>query len=356
MSATHPICSKAIRDLSTVLKSPTLMGHGKGGEVWICLTCYEGVLDDRLYRKLFGGGAHSTGLHQLIQWLNFIVPETRLLPGSPGMITLTSSQRHTVYLWIAVHRRLVYLHENPNVKKLLDDGLYIEKAFPSDLFPALNGNEALYLDAKTRDFKGYTPNGIVAELRGHQVLNTKLSDSLAMSDDLVSFLDGVSSGESEVTEEASSSEEESRQSDNGDDDKDDSVCETMRSDPAKDQVAQAARDSEIHHSDTPGLRKVSKTAGDSALGPMQTPPRGQKRDHEGTPIAVTAASTHKDFYDNTSTTSSQSQGRGHTKTQFAQGMARIPEIERESGTESEKERIKRAETAWINYLQGSHCS
>ena len=230
MSATHPIGYKGVENLSTVRRSPSLMGHGKGGEIWICLTCYEGLLDDKLYRYVFGDGKDPAGLHQLIEWLNFIMPEIRSLPGFPGMITLTSSETHTIYLWVAVHRWVVYLCENPDVKKLLDDGIYVEKAFASDLYPALNGNEALYLDTQTRDFKGYASNGKPAELRWDQVLCTKLSDSLAMSNQLVEILESeavdVSSDESEGPQEGSLGGEESHQSDSGEDEgscNDDSV-------------------------------------------------------------------------------------------------------------------------------------
>lgn len=136
MFTTHSVGFRGEKPLSEVLKSPTIMGYGKGGEIWIYVTCYEGILDGRLYRKILGDGEDPTGLHPLIQWLNFIVLETRSLPGFPGMFTLTSPQRYTVNQWIAVHRRLVYLYENPNVKKLLDDGVYVEKVFPGDVFPA----------------------------------------------------------------------------------------------------------------------------------------------------------------------------------------------------------------------------
>ena len=191
MSVTHPIGFRGEQCLSEVLKSPTLMGYGKRGEIWICLTCYEGVLDDKLHRKVFGG-TEPTGLHQLIQWMNFIMPEIRSVPGFPGILTLTSPQRHTVYLWVAVHQRIVYLSEDPDVQKLLDDGVSPEKAYPSDLFPALNGDEALYLDVETRDFKGYTRSQRIAELRWEQVLERKLSDSLAISDQLVESLENDS--------------------------------------------------------------------------------------------------------------------------------------------------------------------
>ena len=94
-----------------------------------------------------------------------------------------------MYLWVAVYLWFVYLCENLDVKKLLDDGVYVEKAFPRDLFPALNSSEALYLDAGTRDCRDYSPCGQPAELNWSQVLEEKLSDSLKLSDELVEFLE-----------------------------------------------------------------------------------------------------------------------------------------------------------------------
>lgn len=140
-------------------------------------------------QTLLASGDRLARLHQQIEWLNFSVPGTRSLPGFPGIITLTSPQRHTVYLWVAVHLWVFHPCENLDVKKLLDDGVYVEKAFPRDLFPALNSSEALYLDAETRDYRGYSPSGQPAELNWSQILEEKLSDSLKLSDELVEFLE-----------------------------------------------------------------------------------------------------------------------------------------------------------------------
>lgn len=360
MSATHPIGFRGIQNLSTVLRSPTLMGQGKGGEIWICLTCYEGVLDDKLYRKLFGDGTDPAGLHQLIQWLNFIVPETRSLPEFPGTFTLTSPQRHTVYLWVAVHQWVVYLCENPEVKKLLDNGVYVEKAFPSDLFPALNYNEALYLDTETRDFRAYTPNGNTAELRWVQVLNTKLSDSLAMSDQLVEFFESetvdVSSDESEGAYERTFGREGSHQSNSGDDEEDFTVPQTMATTPNREQAARAASNARNRHSGTPVTKIGPDNAQTFTSRAVRTSPRGQKRDYDGTPIAVNAASTHEHLHDSTPMTSSQSQEREPAGTSIVQRVAEGPEIEKDVESEREDRRIKRAKRAWDSYLQGPHCS
>ena len=70
MSATRPIGYRGVVNLSTFRRSPSLMGCGKGGEIWICLTCYEGLLDDKLYRNVFGDEKGPAGLHQLIERLN----------------------------------------------------------------------------------------------------------------------------------------------------------------------------------------------------------------------------------------------------------------------------------------------
>ena len=130
------------------------------------------------------------------------------------MITLTSPHRHTVYLRVAVHRWIVYLCENPKVREELDKGVYVETAFPSVGFPALNSGKALYLDAATRDYKGYAPGGSLAELHWSEVLEKNLSESLALSDDLVAFWErealGTSSEESEGSLKENFDEQESK--------------------------------------------------------------------------------------------------------------------------------------------------
>ena len=59
---------KGEEPLGKTLRSPTLMGYGKGGEIWICVSCYEGVLDDKLYKRLLGNETEQAGPHPLIQW------------------------------------------------------------------------------------------------------------------------------------------------------------------------------------------------------------------------------------------------------------------------------------------------
>lgn len=67
----------------------------------------------------------------------------------------------------------------------------------------MNVDEALYIDEETRDSMGYAPNGKCAQLRWGQVLNTRLSDTLAMSDELVNSVKSeavdVSSDESSLS-------------------------------------------------------------------------------------------------------------------------------------------------------------
>lgn len=357
LSTTRPLGIKGVQSLSVVRRSPTLMGHGKGGEVWICLTCYEGVLNDKLYQNLFGGGLKQTGPPILIEWLNVIVPETRPLLDFPDAFTLTSPQRHTVYLWVAVHRWLVYLCEHQNVKRLLDDGVYVEKAFPSDLFPALNHAEALYLDAETRDFQGRAPSGQAAELKWDQVLNKALSSSLAMSDELVEFLENEAvAGELEGPEEKGFEEDDSNQSDEGsesedednddeedndnekdndneednDEEEDNDKDEEKRDDEAaftvQDVDARAGSMENVAVNDT-GM-KPPLAAGASSTIPKTRPSaiprtatRGKKRDHQGQPIVELT----------TSTTATNDKDR-----------------------ESEA-RSKRAKLAWERYLRSSHC-
>ena len=71
----------------------------------------------------------------------------------------------------------------------------------------MNVDEALYINEETRDSMGYAPNGKCAQLRWRQVLNTRLSDTLSMSDELVNSLKSeavdVSSDESKLEQEGS---------------------------------------------------------------------------------------------------------------------------------------------------------
>ena len=322
------------------------------------MTCYEGILDGRLYRKLFGDGEDPTGLHPLIQWLNFIVPEIRSLPEFPGMFTLSSPQRHTVYLWVAVHRRLVYLCENPDVKRLLDDGVYAEKAFPSDVSPALNGDEALYIDEETRDFKGYAPNGKCAELRWGQVLNTRLSDSLAMSDELVESLEseaaGVSSDESDFEQEGSRQRD--SDGDNNDDDDEDEEVEEGREQENEEQQEEQEEEQEKRQEEGQEEKEqeegqdrstddnVFNNAGTKPPITTETTPSaalepstgGRKRDREGGRIAepVVSSTANNGIDDPT---------HADEGTQF-------------TDSEGEGARRKRAALAWKWYLKSHYCS
>lgn len=70
------------------------------------------------------------------------------------------------------------------MKKLLEDGVRPEEAFPEDLFPASTG-EALYRDAEMRQYRGEVHNGRFAELTWSQVRLKKLSEAMKTSDKLV---------------------------------------------------------------------------------------------------------------------------------------------------------------------------
>ncbi|CAD6581328.1 MAG: hypothetical protein ASARMPRED_000584 [Alectoria sarmentosa] len=130
MSATRPIGYRGVVNLSTFRRSPSLMGCGKGGEIWICLTCYEGLLDDKLYRNVFGD--EKVNEQRLRRCLKNIVdtwqredPQAVFLPGQPifeiaywilgdqrvipnraGKFTLRSFKIYGIELWKA--RRLWY--------------------------------------------------------------------------------------------------------------------------------------------------------------------------------------------------------------------------------------------------------
>lgn len=171
-----------------------------------------------------------------------------------------------------MHFWIVYLCENPNVKQLLDDGRYVEKAFPSDLYPALNSAEALYVDEESRNFRGYSPSGKLAELNWTEVLGKNLSD------DLVEYLENegadTSCEESEASHKESFDEEESRRSeedvDEGEDSGSESGSESPEGSPEQEPDATRAPSSPPKHAlHEPGARYRSEGHILKPLGRLQ---------------------------------------------------------------------------------------
>lgn len=106
---------------------------------------------------------------------------------------MTSSEKHTLELWIAVHRRAAWVYdpEKSAARKLLDEGVDFRTVFPSDFFPDDSG-QAVYRDVASLNFRGYVPNAVVAELTWDQVLGKKLSESLELRNQLVEHVRGTS--------------------------------------------------------------------------------------------------------------------------------------------------------------------
>ena len=354
----------------------------------MCVTCYEGLLDGRLYRIAHGDGIERPKLPRLIEWLHFIVPEIRSLPGSPDVLTLSSPQRHTVYLWVAVHHWVVYLCENPSVKQLLDDGVYVEKAFPRDLFPALNSGEALYLDVQSRDFRGYASNGKLAELAWNQVLEEKLSDSLRMSDELVHLLeteaektssdeseegrfdgeesdeslecspDGEETQQSDEPQEGSLDGERSHQSDEGEDEEDLSDNNTGTKPP----IAAEASSTDLM---TPSASHEPATRGEKRghiedieeEGRHGTARKSQKCLQDSSPSISLPSTSHEDTSNDIPTLGDSARNGDHAHQRNVESVVDRPEGKQEdTDSESEDRRRKRARSAWEAYVMGTHCS
>lgn len=168
------------------MKEADSIGRGDEGQVWICLVELE-LLYDGYFERLAGHATRAlTPLHTFTHLIESLYPETRSIPSLPGVLTLSPPQRHTLNLWVGVHRYISYIADpiNAGVKRLLEEGVRPEEAFPDDLFPALKG-EALYRDAETRQYRGETRNGRVAELTWSGVRFKKLSEVMKLSDELV---------------------------------------------------------------------------------------------------------------------------------------------------------------------------
>ena len=186
----NTIGHRALAPFRSAISDPDSVGRGADGQTWLCLKDLE-LIYEGYFERLSGHVNRSlTPLHTFPHIVESLHPETRSIPSLPGVLTLSSPQRHTMYLWIGVHRWILYLADpvNAAVKKLLEDGVYAEKGFPKDQFPALTG-EALYRDAESRDYRGTASNGRLAELNWSQVRLTKLSEAMELSEELVRMVE-----------------------------------------------------------------------------------------------------------------------------------------------------------------------
>ena len=189
---------QAVAPFQKAIGDPKSVGKGADGQYWLCLRDLELLYEGHFARLT--GHAHTplTHLYENVDFIESLYPETRSNSSIPGILNLGSAQTHTVYLWIAVHRYVLYLADpaNAGVKNLLDQGVACEKAFSGDLYPALTG-EALYRSIEAMKYRGRASNGNIAELTWAQVISRNLSEALLMSEELVATVDKGSDKEEE---------------------------------------------------------------------------------------------------------------------------------------------------------------
>ena len=201
------------RPVQKAAKDPEIVDRGADGQYWLCLRDLELLYEGHF--ELLTGHAETplTHLYEYVYVIESLYPETRPNSSLPGILNLSSAQIHTVYLWIAVHRYVLYLADpaNADVKKLLDEGVACEKAFPRDVYPALTG-QALYRSTEALEYRGRASNGHIAELTWAQVVSRDLSEALAMSEELVAT---VEKGSNEEEKNGASSDSDSDEEENG---------------------------------------------------------------------------------------------------------------------------------------------
>ena len=110
-------------------------GRGIDGQYWLCLRDLELYYKGRFERITGLVNTPLTHLYENVEFIESLYPEARSNSTFPGILNLSSAQKHTVYLRIAVHRYILDLADpaNAGVKKLLDQEVACEKAFPGDV-------------------------------------------------------------------------------------------------------------------------------------------------------------------------------------------------------------------------------
>ena len=170
---------QALAPFRKAAEDPESVGRGADGQYWLCLRDLELLYEGHFERMTGYAKTPHTHLYEYVNIIESLYPETRLNSSLPGVLNLSSAQQHTVYLWIAVHRYVLYLADpaNAGVKKLLDQGVACEKAFPRNVYPALTG-QALYRSTEALEYRGRASNGHIAELTWAQVVSRDLSEEL----------------------------------------------------------------------------------------------------------------------------------------------------------------------------------
>lgn len=189
---------QALAPFQKAFRDPKTVGKGADGQYWLCLRDLELLYEGHFARLTGHTNTPITHLYEYEHFIESLYPETRSKSSIPGILNLGSAQTHTVYLWIAVHRYVLYLADpaNAGVKRLLDQGVACEKAFPGDVYPALTG-EALYRSIEAMKYRGRASNGNIAELTWAQVISRNLSEALLMSEELVATVEKGSDKEEE---------------------------------------------------------------------------------------------------------------------------------------------------------------
>ena len=204
---------EALAPFQKAAEDPETVGRGADGQYWLCLRDLELLYEGHFARLTGHAETPLTHLYEYVHVIESLYPETRSSSSLPGVLNLSSAQQYTVYLWVAVHRYILYLAdpENAGVKKLLDEGVACEKAFPRDVYPALTG-QALYRSTEALEYRGRASNGHFAELTWAQVVSRDLSEALAMSEELVAT---VEKGSNEEEENGASNDGDSDEEENG---------------------------------------------------------------------------------------------------------------------------------------------
>ena len=209
----HTVDFQSLAPLRKAISEPEIVGRGADGQYWLCLRDLELLYEGHFERLTGNAETPLTHLYENVDFIESLYPEIRQNTSLPGVLNLSSAQQHTVYLWIAVHRYILYLADpaNAGVQKLLDDGVASEKVFPEDMYPALAG-QALYRSTEALEYRGRASNGHIAELTWAQVVSRDLSEALAMSEALVAT---VEKGSNEEEENGASNDSDADEEENG---------------------------------------------------------------------------------------------------------------------------------------------
>ena len=152
-------------------------GIGATGERWICLGCLESVAKEADQVLFPRPDFPELPWHSIRSLAEYIFADLRSIPDFPGKFTLSSPYHYGLEKWKVAHR---YIDKDRPEDLDVPSSVKV----PGTLVLGADG-KSLYLDKETRDMRGFTDDGIIAEISADDCLGATLLEILLKVQEMI---------------------------------------------------------------------------------------------------------------------------------------------------------------------------